>query len=101
MKCVLCKTDLVKSSLKGALRCPILLRRISSHYYVSIVEEMIAYQGYVIDKYFVQVHDGKSVIFLDSDNIMNQIVSIPRSLWINSENIEATLTTIKMCVCFS
>jgi len=105
MKCVLCQAELKEGKSSGPRTYYCQTDKLPdnfNHYYIQLDEiGKIIYQGYVIGKYFVQVYDKYSYIFLNDDLEMKEIVAIPRPLWLNSKNIEQTLTTVKLCVMFS
>lgn len=74
--------------------------QIEPHYFVHLNDEgKITYQGYKLGGFFIQANIGYSNI-CNEDTII-PIIIIKRSLWINSENIDKTLTTIKTMIIMS
>jgi|SRR5208282_5262233 len=103
--CLLCHADLKVSKGAGprSYHCDTdKLPEKFNHYYVQFDKEgEMLYQGYVIDKYFVQAFADYSYIFLNEDEDMKPIVTIPRSLRLNPINFEQTLATVKLMVIMS
>lgn len=71
--------------------------------YVALVNEKgeFATQEYGLGPFYVKVYPGGSVISRVLGYILTDDVKIPRPLWLNVTNMDATLDKLKFCVIFS
>ena len=116
MKCPFFKYDMFETDYYGgtshiingihrSFRCKnnecLYLNQVSKYIEIVDINNVILQQEYILDSFYVKVFSDHSRIYRIIKYMLIDEIRVPRALWLNIEDMNITLTTIKTFILFS